>query len=188
MNSTPDKIKPAVIGGAAAGVLSAIPLVNCLNCFCCALVIGGGFFASWLYLKDQPRPTQPPYGEGAIVGLLAGLVAAVAGTITSLPMQLISGAVGLDNTAQLEQMFDQADLPPEVQDMLGGFLASGGMGIGALVVSFFFSLVIYSIFSTLGGVLGAAVLHKNMPAPAAQSTPGYGAPPSDLPPPPPPSF
>ena len=182
-NST-DKIKPAVLGGVAAGVLSAIPLVSCLNCFCCALVIGGGFLASWLYFKDQPRPAQPPYGEGALVGLMAGVVAAVAGTIVSLPMQMISGAIGLNNTEQLEELFAQADMPPEAQDMILGLMAGGGAGVVALLVSLFLSLALYSIFSTLGGVLGAALLHNQM-KPAGPAV--VGGPPGYAPPPVPPA-
>ena len=188
MNSTPDKIKPAVIGGAAAGVLSAIPFVNCLNCFCCALVIGGGFFAAWLYLKDQQRPAQPPYAEGAIIGVLAGAVAAVAATITSLPMLMIQKAMGLDNSQQMREIFAQADMPPELQGMLEGVVAGGGMEIGALPIGFFFNLFIYGFFSTLGGVLGAAVLHNKMPAGPAAGAPSYGPPPgAGAPPPPPPA-
>ncbi len=38
--------KPALIGGVLLGVLSAIPLVSALNCFCCAWVASFFFAAS----------------------------------------------------------------------------------------------------------------------------------------------
>jgi uncharacterized BrkB/YihY/UPF0761 family membrane protein len=171
-NGSPDKLKPALIGGAAAGVASAIPLLSCVNLFCCALVIGGGFLAAYLYIKDAPPTAEAPLGDGALVGLLAGVVAAVVGTVIGAVIQLIMAGAGLGgmNSEQLEQIFEQLDqdVPPFLEEML-----AGGFSIVAILLGFVFSLVLYSIFSTLGGVLGAAILHKKAPpaAPVATAPP-----------------
>ena len=47
MNQAPSMLKPALISGVAFGVAGAIPVVNWINCACCALIIGCGFFAAF---------------------------------------------------------------------------------------------------------------------------------------------
>ena len=56
-------------------MLSALPVINLANC-CCAWVLFGGALASYLMQQDHPVPITA--GDGAIVGLLAGVVGAVA--------------------------------------------------------------------------------------------------------------
>jgi hypothetical protein len=152
-----NKLRPALIGGASMGVASAIPVVNFLNCACCALVIGGGFLSSYLYLKDQPRSEQAPYGDGAIVGLLAGLIGAVVGAIVSIPFTLMFAGAGM--MSALQEAVQSGDLPPELEG-LAGLAGAGGLTLGFFFIGLMFNLVIYSIFSTLGGVVGVAVMHK----------------------------
>ncbi len=53
MNQAPSMLKPALISGVAFGVAGSIPVVNWINCACCALIIGCGFFAAFLYSKDS---------------------------------------------------------------------------------------------------------------------------------------
>src|SRR5712692_5683048 len=84
-------MKPALIGGVAAGVVSQIPILgNLLNCFCCALLIGGGVLASYLYIKDSSTPVSS--GEGAMLGLMAGVFGAITSTLISVPISLMVGA------------------------------------------------------------------------------------------------
>jgi len=82
-NQAPSMLKPALISGVAFGVAGAIPVINWINCACCALIIGCGFFAAYLYSKDSRSagvPFQP--GNGATVGLVSGLVyGAVSGVL-----------------------------------------------------------------------------------------------------------
>ena len=49
MNQAPSMLKPALISGVAFGVAGSIPVINWINCACCALIIGCGFFAAFLY-------------------------------------------------------------------------------------------------------------------------------------------
>ena len=52
MDNKPSMLKATAIGGLAAGFLSSIPFVACLNGLCCSLLIGGGFLAAFLYSRD----------------------------------------------------------------------------------------------------------------------------------------
>ena len=75
MNQAPSMLKPALISGVAFGVAGAIPVINWINCACCALIVGCGFCAAFLYSKECRtagfafRP-----GNGATVGLVSGLI------------------------------------------------------------------------------------------------------------------
>lgn len=182
MNSTSDsKLKPALIGGAALGAASSIPVVNCLNCFCCALVIGGGVLAAFLYLRQRPPAPEAPYGDGALVGLMAGVVGAVVALLIAIPFQAAFSQMGYQpGTEQLEEVLAEAELPPEVEDLIIR-LASGEMAAGSLLIAFGFNLVIFSIFAMIGGLIGVALFHKKTP-PQQAMAPG---PPAAPPPPPP---
>ena len=53
------------------GVLSALPLVAAGNLCCCLWVVSGGVVAAYLLQQNQSAPITP--GDGALVGLLAGV-------------------------------------------------------------------------------------------------------------------
>ena len=84
MDNPPSKLVPALIGGCVMAILSNVPIVNMGNCLCCMWVILGGFIAAYLYQKDLPegQPFNP--GDGAIIGLLAGVFGALFGTLISV--------------------------------------------------------------------------------------------------------
>lgn len=183
MNSAkPDKMRPSLLGGVALGVsmglvglISALaPMLGCLGCAaCCALPPGAGFLASFLYLKDAPPAPEKPYGDGAVLGLMAGVFGAVVGTIVSIPVQFLQRSLGLmPDVDQLVGQMQDANVPPEVVDLMQKLMPSAeGFSIVALVLGFFISLLVYGVLSLIGGIVGVAVLAKQGAAP------GYAPPP-----------
>ena len=161
--NTQTMMRPALIGGASLGVASAIPPVNFINCACCALVIGGGVLASYLYFKDAEPTTEKPYGEGITLGALAGIVGALVSTVISIPVSLLGFGIG--SMGMFSEALENADLPPEVADMLAT-IGSGGFAIGALLIGLVFSLVINVIFAGIGGAIGVAIFVKKPAATA----------------------
>lgn len=157
------KLKPALIGGGVFGILSALPYIAFVNSACCALYIGGGVLAAYLHLKDAPATAKAPYGEGAVVGLLAGVFGAFAATLTTLAMAPFG--IGEDQAAQVLAGLAQADIdvPPLVAEMMG----SSGLSTIAVLSSLVLGIVLYSIFATIGGLLGAAIFRKKDEGPAA---------------------
>lgn len=151
------KLKPALIGGAALGVASSVPILNLANCACCALVIGGGVLASYFYMKDAPPAPGPAYGDALLLGLLTGVFGAVTSTVLSIPMTLLTSSMGV--WEGVSDALRQADLPPEALDFIESF-GTGGFAIGALVIGLLFNLVIYSVFAGIGAMIGAAIFNK----------------------------
>jgi hypothetical protein len=159
-------LKPTMIGGLVAGVAGGLPIIGALNCACCALIIGGGFLATFLYSKDcRLAGVRFTPGSGAQVGLIAGLFYAVASTIVSG----IVNALFPKNLDQMVEMLEQFDLPPEAVDSAMQF-AEQSTSIVGIMIGFFFTLLLAAVFSTVGGLIGGAVF-KYEPAPPASSTP-----------------
>ncbi|HZE21485.1 MAG TPA: hypothetical protein VE082_05480, partial [Desulfobaccales bacterium] len=72
----PEYFFPALVGGALSGALLVTPFVNLC---CCLWLIPGGMLAAWL-LSTRTGPGLKP-GDGAVVGALTGIVAAVVDTL-----------------------------------------------------------------------------------------------------------
>lgn len=203
MNQGRRFLVPALIGGAAAGVASAVPVLSCLNCACCALVIGGGFLAAFLYLKDAPPAAAPPYGDGALLGLLTGAFTTVIKAVVEIPFHLLTLHLEPD-LQSLREALRNADVSREVREMMMDWIemleraSQSDVTVGVIVVLFFVKLVVFSLFALLGALLGVAMFHKKAPpadpyagtppaapgAPPAAPPAGYVPPPSGQAPPP----
>jgi hypothetical protein len=152
---------PALVGGLVTGVLSALPIVYLGNLCCCLWVISGGVVAAYVLQQEQSSPITP--GDGALVGLLAGLAGAVIQTVVSIPISLMFGPM---ERAIVQRVLDTAgSMPPEVRDALDQYVHGGVFGnsvlfIAGRFVELFVALVLGSIFSTIGGLIGAAIFRK----------------------------
>jgi hypothetical protein len=151
------KLQPALLGGAVLGVLSALPFVNVANC-CCIWVITGGVVAAWLMQQHHPLPVTA--GDGATVGLLAGLFGAVVWAVLYLPIHAVTGSMQQRMIGRA--LSNAAELPPAVQQALEQAERGGG-SVVFLMIGFVFMLFVSAIFSTLGGLVGAMLFQKTAP-------------------------
>ena len=179
---TPAKTQPALLGGLAIGVLSALPVINLANC-CCAWILFGGGLAAYLMQQNHPEPVSA--GDGAIAGLLAGIVGAFVWLVLFIPLTLLMSPF---QSGMIQRMLSRAnDMPPEFRAMLEGMASnSGRIGIG-LVFFFFVMLCVSSVFGMIGGLFGALLFRKNTPPPPPMPPPSFTAPsfpPPDFPTPP----
>jgi len=169
VSTTTSYTQPAFIGGLVMGVLSALPLVSAGNC-CCLWVIGGGMVAAYLLQQNRATPITP--GDGALVGLLAGLIGACVEVVVSVPVTLV---VGPFERAFAQRVIDMAgNVPSEWRDMLERY-GRGDEPAAWFVVGRVFALMFWlgvgAIFSTLGGLIGAAVFKKQTPPGTIDVTP-----------------
>lgn len=151
-----DKLKPAAIAGVICGIVAALPY---LDEACCAFAIGGGVLGAYLYFKNLPAGPNR-YGPGASVGLLAGVVAAVADTVVSA----IQAAAGwkADVAAEIKAGLDEleaviGELPPFLLDMPA---AMSELSVSMVAITLVSNLVGYAIASAIGGLVGAAIFAK----------------------------
>jgi len=154
---TPAKLQPALLGGVTIGVLSALPVINLANC-CCAWILFGGALSAYLMQQNHPEPIQA--GDGAIVGLLAGVVGAFVWVIVSVPISMAMAPFQSEMANRM--MRDAADMAPELRGFLENMAGAPAIGIG-LIVGFFVMLVVSTLFGMLGGLFGALMFRKNHP-------------------------
>jgi uncharacterized membrane protein YeaQ/YmgE (transglycosylase-associated protein family) len=153
----PAKLQPALVGGVAIGVLSALPVISVANLCCCAWVLFGGGLAAYLMQQNHPAPIA--ISDGVIVGLMAGVIGAFVGAILSTLIGLLMGPFQAE---VLREMMANPDLPPEIRRIFERFGAAPVIGAG-FVLLFLLSLVVTSIFAMLGGLFGALIFRKNTP-------------------------
>jgi hypothetical protein len=153
-----------VIGGVVMGVLSALPVVSAGNLCCCLWVVVGGLIAAYVLQQNQTASITP--ADGALVGLLAGLVGACVQVVISIPIGIL---VAPFERAMIQRVAEMTgSMPPEVRDALDRYAgASRDFGVGFWIVRKIVELVmglfVGAIFSTLGGLLGVALFRRNPP-------------------------
>ncbi len=144
--------QPALLGGLVGGMLSALPLIAAGNLCCCLWIVSGGVVAAYVLQQNQSTPITP--ADGALVGLLAGIVGAFVYLIVSIPINFLM--------APLERLLFQrladtmGNMPPEFRQYAN---SSFSATLGA-VVGFVVMLVLGAIFSTVGGAVGSIIFGK----------------------------
>jgi len=141
-----NKLKPALLGGLIAGVLSSIPL---LNYCCCIWAIGGGALAGFLYIKSSPVPVK--IGEGAVVGVLSGIIGAVLYCIIGVPIAYFISGGNLESTLRGTGV----QLPAGVSGLM--IFVLSGLVVGALLI----------VLCIIGGLISVPIFEKrkDMPPP-----------------------
>ena len=144
------------------GVLSALPIIAAGNVCCCLWVVTGGAIAAYLFQQNRTGPITP--ADGALVGLLAGIIGAVVRTLVSVPIDILVSPM---EQAMVQRLLDMGTFPPEVHDMMERFGRGGAMGgaffIIGRILGLMFWVLVGGVFSTLGGLLGALVFKKETP-------------------------
>lgn len=168
MPDRPGIVLPALYGGIIMGVISAVPGLNLLNCFCCAGIMLGGFLAVFFYKKDltagMPSLTS---ADGLKLGALAGVFGAVVSIILSRLVTMMLGGVDEQMMKDLVESMGLADqLPPGTMEQIGEGLGAG-MGFLQIVVTF----VIDPLFGLIGGLIGSSVFKEKQMAPAGPPPP-----------------
>ncbi|MCB9619103.1 MAG: hypothetical protein H6724_06595, partial [Sandaracinus sp.] len=131
-----------VVIGLVTGLLSAIPIINLLNClFCGWMLLGAG--ASVKVVSDKAGVTIEP-GEGALIGLFTGVVAG-----------LLAGVLQAGISYAMRQ---------STMEIFGGMGAYGRQSAGGgALIQFCVYAIALPLFGTLGGLLGSVIFKKGPP-------------------------
>src|SRR5687767_8506836 len=153
----PAKLQPALLGGVTIGVLSALPVINLANC-CCAWILFGGALSAYLMQQNHPEPIQ--IGDGAIVGLLAGVAGAFVWLIVSVPISTALAPFQSDMAGRIIR--DAGEMAPEMRAIFENMAGAPAIGL-SLILGFFVMLCVSTLFGMLGGLFGAMMFKKNQP-------------------------
>lgn len=160
-----NKLKPAIIGGVVVGLLSAIPFLNLGNVCCCLWALLGGALASKMFISSSPTPVKS--GDGAVVGVLAGLVGGLIYIVVGIPLAIaLSGVMN----AFILSMMSNADpaMARQMQEQMANQSVLAKVGFG------FVWAILLIVFSTIGGLLGVAIFEKRKGNGAPPPPQGYG--------------
>src|SRR5436190_6125776 len=144
-----ERLQPAFWGGLFIGVLSALPLVSAGNCCCCLWVVSGGALAT--YLRQQTSPLKIDAAEGALVGLLAGVVGAIVYAAISIPLEMVVGPLQQQWMERL--LASNPEVSARYRSSLEGVAASTAYWLVGILVK----MVVIVVVGGLGGLLGVAI-------------------------------
>jgi Na+/proline symporter len=154
------------------------------NLCCCLWAIIGGAVAAYMLIKRSPT-LRVMNGEGAMAGLLAGIVASLLFLVIAVPRIVKSWdeVIG-EMIAKGEAMNDPAS--QESIKRMVEFIQNNSV-LSAVLVWLIFALLMMG-FATLGGLIGVAIFEKrkNQPYPPQWPPPTDGFPPTGFAPPGPP--
>lgn len=171
-----NKLQPALIAGGALAVIGIVlGLVSTLmqtpgeqpspmsgmaiGCLSCVLTVAAGAFAVYLYVQKSTVPAKT--GDGAIVGLLTGLISAVINLVVGAPLNYF-----------INREATELQLEPARQAM--GFEGS------ALLLLMLFSalgLIFTPVITMIGGLIGVPLFEKRKgdAGMAPPPPPGFGS-------------
>lgn len=149
-NQKPGMFTPALIGGAIAGVLSGIPFLNCL---CCLWIIGGAMLASYLFIKDSSVTLGA--GDGAIIGIFSGIIAAVVHALISIPLYAVNRQFIL---RIMERFAEYTEEMPSGWE--SWFERGAGLDLPFFMLNLVISAVIFAVLGLLGGIIGISLFGK----------------------------
>jgi len=149
-------LKPAITGGIFLGVLATIPFVNL---GCCLWLLAGGGLAAFLLDKQRPKGLKP--GDGALAGVLSGLVGTIVSTLINIPLQAVmytpASIAQLRET--LAQLAKDLSLPPDFVKSMEPMLTPGFSSMRLLMGAISFS-IIGGLLAMIGGILTVALLNR----------------------------
>jgi hypothetical protein len=165
MDSSPNRLRPVIIGTLSISAISIMPIINFVNLFCCAGIILGGAIGAMFYSRQLSNFNQQiTTKDGAIMGLLAGILSAIIVTGINLLMVLYSNINPITEILEAVNTFSK-DLPQEVYDQMKHFsdeFERYGYSPTLTLVSLIINVIIYPLFASIGGIIVAMInINKN---------------------------
>jgi len=169
MLEKPGKQRAALFGGLLIGCISGLPGLNLLNCCCCAGILGGGLFAVYIYHQEFTNEMLPMESSDALIlGIIAGIIGAVTSVALSAIVTLAFGPVEIEMLRRffeklIQKMSEQGSVPPETVDQMQEQFDQAireGHTVSGILRSLITALILYPIFSMLGGLIGFSLFRK----------------------------
>lgn len=141
---------PALIGGGAAGILTGLPLSGCL---CCLWIIGGAMLSANILAKNTPTPLSS--GDGAVLGIFTGIIAAGFDFLVSIPFEKMNMELARKIFERIAEYGE--NIPPGLDQWLDQApQTSVAMSLLGLLVT----ALIFSALGALGGIMGISLFGK----------------------------
>lgn len=152
----------ALIGAGVTGGLSS-SYVGLLNACCCLGVIAGAILAVQQYHRRTDGPV--PSGDGALLGLTAGVGGAVFAALIEFGMRIVGIGLG-GATERLVQLLPES---VEVSQNVAEWQGRGELFwfAGELIGE----MLLFAVFGAIGGAIGAALFDRRRSRPEDGTVP-----------------
>ncbi|MCK5833576.1 hypothetical protein KAH81_07895 [bacterium] len=146
--------------GIVLGILSVIPIVNYVNLICCLWVIAGGVLSSLIFKQEFGDITP---GQGAITGLIAGIVGAF---VQAIGVGVLWYFFHENYLSNLYEIVSSAEFDIATQEMMAEVITNQWLMIAGSLIG---GIMIYSVFALFGGLIGAAIFRKKKSSLSSES-------------------
>ena len=173
MLEKPGKLHAALLGGIIIGVVTGLPVISFINkCCCCGGVMLCGMLSLYLYKQEFNDETPPLESSDALIlGIIVGLAGALIGTAVGILSSLIFGPIDKKIAIKLlNWVEEQGTLPPDslnqADEMINQLQKSidEGLKLRDILSELLFGIILYPIFSMIGGLIGYGIFGKKKPA------------------------
>jgi hypothetical protein len=160
----PELMMPALIAGALAGLLASLPGTNLC---CCLWPLGGGVLAVFLLQKDMRSLLTG--GDGAVLGALTGLAAALVRSLLLIPLQRLN-MMFLEKfifPTLLEWIEQSGQQPPaQLTELMQGDVPS--LTVPGFFLDLLMTAAVFAGLGALGGIIAASLSKKKTPPPGQE--------------------
>lgn len=160
-----NRLKPVLISFFVMTLISIAPILNFINLFFCAGVMLGGVAGVLSFKKQFKNPgTAVVYKDAVMIGVLSGIMSAVSVSGFNIITMMYSDANPIVESMKLFGDFVK-NLPPEANNQLSSLAEEFnkyGYSPTLAVFTFISNLIIYPLFGTVGSLLTATVINKNI--------------------------
>ena len=165
MFEKPSKLRSVILGGLIIGAISGIPGLNLLNCCCCAGILLGGAISVYLYKQEFTHEMPPMESSDALIlGIISGIIGALITTFLGAMITLVFGQIETEMVRNLlDKLENQGTFPQSLIDKLRNQFEETikeGRTVGGILGSMIIDLIIFPIFSMLGGLIGFGIFGK----------------------------
>ena len=146
------------VGGLVAGALNSIPILNFINCFCCAGIMLGGAVALIYYDRSFTVREYINPATAVTVGITAGLFGAFISLGIDYLIYINFGHWELDFMYDVLEAIEE--VPPVIEEML--YELEQDLQAGFIWGSLLFrNLILMPIFCLIGAVITRVYINKN---------------------------
>jgi uncharacterized membrane protein (DUF485 family) len=151
-------ITAAFGGGLVAALLSSVPYLNFINCFCCIGIALGGVVALLLYDRSTGSTHYINQAQTITLGISTGLI----GAFLSLLIEWIVYRVyGHWDIRLIQSIMENMDEIPDYLEELRNELENQASQGFIWTATLFTNLVVYPIFCLIGSFVSRLILNKN---------------------------
>lgn len=162
MKNSSKYYRPSLFAGLILSIINFSPGLNLVNCFCCAGLLGGGMLAVIFYKMDLQEGEVLMNIDGFYLGLWTGIFAAGFETVLNITIGPLIADIKLQMFENLlSNLLGNMQIPSDLMEQLKQAIAAAkNPGLVDSLVSFFLTVIIYSVFTIFGGLLTSAFIQK----------------------------